>query len=155
MNKHPLRLALYAICTLIALVIIADFISPGKVFNEEVIELQRERQQYYNAGGNSHFSYEVITGNHQFSVEEKFAKSDLEDKRIEYSVSQIFREVNWYRVPPAENKPFYSFRIASGLVLPLLSIISILIAFRFRMKIDLPVFILQVLLIVDLIYLIN
>ena len=155
MNKHQhkLRVTLYATFVLAALVIIADFILPGRIINDEIIRVERERQQYYNAARNYHYSYKVITNEHQFSVTEDFAGLVQGHEKIEYSVSRIFKEVNWYRLLSSENRAVYSLRIISGLVLPLLTIISIIIAYRYKKNISTLVFVLQVLLIADMIFL--
>jgi len=153
MNQHKLRRSLYAAFTLAALVVLVDFASPGRIINDEIINVQRERQQYYNAARNYHYSYKVITSEHEFLVAEDFAELELVNEKIEYSVSRIFKEVNWYRLLSSENKSFHSLRIVSGLVLPLLIIISIFVAFRYKKKIGTLVFILQILLIADLIFL--
>ena len=155
MNKYKqkLRLSLYAIFSLVALVIIVDFILPGKIINDNIIKVKSERQQYNNAARNEHYSYKVITSEHQFSVTKDFAKLVKEHEKIEYSVSQIFKEVNWYRFFSSENRNFYSLRIISGLVVPLLVIISTLMAYHFKKNIDILLFVLNVLLISDLIFL--
>jgi len=153
MNQHKLRRSLYAAFTLAALGVLVDFASPGRIINDEIINVQRERQQYYNAARNYHYSYKVITSEHEFLVAEDFAELELVNEKIEYSVSRIFKEVNWYRLLSSENKSFHSLRIVSGLVLPLLIIISIFVAFRYKKKIGTLVFILQILLIADLIFL--
>ncbi len=152
-HQHKLRLLLYSIFALVALIVLVDFVSPGKIINDEIINVKRERQQYYNAARNHHYSYKVITSEHEFLVEEDFAKLELVNEKIEYSISRIFKEVNWYRFVSSENKSFYSLRIISGLVLPLLTIISIFVAFRYKKEIGILVFILQILLIADLIFL--
>ena len=144
----------YAIFTVIALVIMVDFIVPGTTINEDIIEIKKERQQYYNAAGNYHYSYKIITNKHQFSVEEAFAQSAKGQTKIEYSLSRIFNEVNSYSLPSAKNKSFYSLRIISGLALPILALFSILMMLRYEKKIGILVFVLQVLLIADLIFLI-
>jgi len=152
-HQHKLRLVLYAIFTLAALVILVDFVSPGRIINDEIIDVHQERQQSYNAARNYHYSYKVVTNEHQFLVTEGFAELELVNKKIEYSVSPIFKEVNWYRLLSSQDKSFYSLRIASGLVLPLLTIVLIFVAFRYKRKIGTIVFILQILLIADLIFL--
>ena len=152
-NQHKLRLSLYTIFTIIALVILTDFVSPGSIVNDEILHVQKERQQSYNAARNYHYSYKVITSEHEFLVTEDFAALELENEKIEYSVSRIFKEVNWYRLLSSENKSFYSLRIASGLVLPLLTIMLIFVAFRFKKKIGTLVYIAQILLLADLIFL--
>jgi len=148
-----LRLSLYAASTLVALIIIVDFVLPGRIINDEIINVQKTRQQYYNAARNYHYSYKVITSKHEFSVAEGFAESEWRDKKIEYSVSRVFKEVNWYRLLTSGSKSFYSLRIISGIILPLLTTMSILMAYRYKRNIDILVFVLQILLIADLIFL--
>ncbi len=155
MYLHKSRLSLYAIFTLAALIILVDFISPGTIINDEIINVQRELQQYNNAAGSSHYSFKVITNEHEFLVTEDFTKLKLVNKNIEYSVSRIFKEVNWYRLLLSENKSFSSLRIVSGLILPLLAIISMFITYRYKKEMGLFIFILQVVLIADLIFLIT
>ena len=152
-QQHKLHLALYATFVLAALVVIVDFILPGRIINDEIINVKSERQQYYNAARNYHYSYKVITSQHEFPVTEDFAQLVQDHEKIEYAVSRIFKEVNWYRLLSSENKSFYSLRIMSGLVLPLLTIISILVAFLYKKNIGTLVFVLQTLLIADLIFL--
>tara|TARA_R110002012_G_scaffold318227_1_gene536114 strand:+ start:54420 stop:54893 length:474 start_codon:yes stop_codon:yes gene_type:complete len=150
-KKQPnLRRSLYAVFTLVALVILVDFVAPGKIVNDDIIDVQQVRQNYYNAARNYHYSYKVITREHKFLVTQDFAAIELKNKKIEYAVSPIFKEVNWYRLLVSENKSFYSLRIASGLVLPLLTMISIFLAYVYDKKIGSLVFILQILLIADL-----
>ncbi|SDS40714.1 hypothetical protein SAMN04515667_2105 [Formosa sp. Hel1_31_208] len=152
-KTQKLRLSLYAIFTLASLIIIVDFVLPGRIINDEIIQIQRELQQYYNAASNYHYSYKVITNQHEFLITEDFAELELLNEKIEYSVSRIFKEVNWYQLLSSENKTFFSLRIVSGLALPLLTIISIFVAFRYKKEIGTFVFILQILLIADLIFL--
>lgn len=151
---NKLRLSAYAFFTLGAIIILVDFISPGRVINDEIIDLNRERQQYFNAAGNYHYSYTISTNKHEFIVAEKFIEPELINKKIEYSISRIFQEVNWYKLLSSQKKSFSSLRVASGFVLPLLLIISIFVAYRYKKKIGLLIFILQVLLLADFIFLI-
>jgi hypothetical protein len=156
MNKYQPKfsLFLYAAFTLLAVVIIVDFVWPGKIIKDEVLDVQWEREQYYNAARNYHYSYKVITSEHQFYVAEDFAQLVQDAEKIEYSVSRIFKEVNWYRLLNEEKRSFYSLRILSGLVLPLLAMLLFLLAYRYKWKSDILVFVIQVLLIADLIFLI-
>ena len=144
-ETNKIQLLLYGITIIIALIILIDFTLSGKVFKEDVIKVERNRETYYNAGGNSHISYKVITSKHQFSVSENFAKS-VENKQIEYSESLIFKEINRHKIVSSGKSTIYSFRIVSGLVLPLIVIITILIAYIYKKKISILIFVLQVLL---------
>lgn len=55
-------------------------------------------ERYYNSAGNSHRSYKVITKSHKFFVSKDFAKSINTKEKIEYAISPIFKEVNWYKM---------------------------------------------------------
>lgn len=151
-ETNKTQLLSYVITILLALVVLIDFTLPGKVFIEDVIKVERKREKYYNAGGNSHISYKVITSKRQFSVSEDLAKS-VEKKQIEYSESLIFKEVNRHKLVSSEKSTIYSFRLVSGLILPLIVIIIILIAFIYKKEMSILIFVLQVLLIGNLIIL--
>lgn len=153
-KKNKLRLALSGVFVFVALVILADLVLPGKILIDEILDIKKERQQYYNAGRNYHYSYKVITSKHHFWVSENFAELVQENQKIEYSVSRIFKEVNWYRLLTSENREIYSLRILSGLVIPLILIIVIGLAFKYDEKISVLVFVIQALVIADLIFLI-
>jgi len=151
-ETNKIQLLLYGITILLALVVLIDFTLPGKVFTEDVIKVERKRENYYNAGGNSHISYKVITSKRQFSVSEDLAKS-VENKQIEYSESLIFKEVNRHKLVSSEKSTIYSFRLVSGLILPLIVIITILITYIYKKEMNILIFVLQVLLLGDYIIL--
>ena len=138
---------------LMSLVVIIDFSVPGQIKSDEIIDVIRERQQYYNAARNYHYSYELITSERQFAVTEGFVNFIQEQEKIEYAVSPLFNEVNWYRLIAINHQGIYPLRILSGLVLPLLTIISIAIAHYCTRRSSTLVFVLEVCLIADLVYL--
>lgn len=144
----------YAIPVIIAFVIILDFTLPGKVYTEQVVELERQVQRYYNAGGNSHNSYEIITSKHRFTAEESFAK-EARNKEISYTVSRIFSEVNWHRIVPDGKSTVHSFRLATGLIFPILVMIVLFISYRYNKNWNTLLFVLQFFLLADLFYLLK
>ncbi|KGO07900.1 hypothetical protein NV36_00370 [Dokdonia donghaensis DSW-1] len=129
-----------------------DFALPGKMYTEEVSRVQKKKQRYYNAGGNSHNSYEVVTPKHQFSVAEDIAKS-AKGKSMSYTVSLLFQEVNSYSILPSQDRSIYSFRLVSGFVLPLLLLLAIGIKFRFKKDLSILLFVLQLLVVGNFIWL--
>lgn len=153
MSSSKLRPTIYGSFVLAALVVLIDFLLPGQIIDDHVLEIQKERQQYYNAAGNYHYSYKVVTGQDRILVSEDFAQTAQAGNPVRYSVSRIFKEINWYKLSSSENRSFYSLRLASGLVLPLLLILSIFITVRYKKKLGTLVFILQTLFIGDLILL--
>lgn len=135
-NQDKLRLCWYGLFTLASLIILADFIIPGRVVVDEIVEVKKERQQYYNAARNYHFSYKVFTSTHNFSITEDFAEEIKNNQKIEFAVSHIFKEINSYRLLNSGNREIYSLRILSGLVIPLVLIIVIGLAFKYEKKIS-------------------
>ncbi|MEM6272978.1 MAG: hypothetical protein AAF998_26430 [Bacteroidota bacterium] len=148
-----LQIAFFAISLLVAGAIILDFVLPGQIVDDRIVEVKMERQSHHNASGNSHYAYEVITGQHQFSVSEEFARVAQEREPIEYAVSRLFREINWYRRFASESKSVHSFRIATGLGLPLLAMLAMGVAFFYLRRTGTWLVVLQTLLLADLVYL--
>ena len=147
-------LYIYAIFALTAIVVIADFATPGRIIADDIVEIQKNRQQDYNDAENFHFSYKVITNEHAFQVKEAFGSMELENKKIEYSVSPLFKRVNWYRLLTVEKRSYHSLRLASGLILPLLLLLLLFLKFRYNKGNRRLLFIMQVLMIGNLIFII-
>ncbi|OIQ39926.1 MAG: hypothetical protein BM563_03355 [Bacteroidetes bacterium MedPE-SWsnd-G1] len=144
----------YAIPLIIALVIILDFSLPGKVYAEDAVTIEKELQRYYNAGGNYHYSYEVVTPERRFAVSETFA-NEVRGKSISYSVSLIFNQVNKHGLANSSKTNIYSFRIASGLVYPLFVIFILFIHYKYNKNWTTLLFVLQVILLADLFLVMN
>lgn len=151
-ETNKIKLLLYGVSLLISFIMVLDFTLPGKNFVEDVVSIKKEKQRYYNAAGNSHYSYKLISPKHHFSVSEDFAKS-VENEKIKYSVSLLFQEINRYSNLSSEKGSIHSFRIASGLVLPLIVIFAIFIAYRCKKKMSTLLFVLHVVLLSNLIFL--
>ena len=137
----------------IALLIIFDFILPGNPITEEVLNVQSQTQQYNNAAGNSHKTYTITTKNRTFYVSPDFAKSDWENKQVNYSISKLFKEVNWYRLESSDSKSYYSLRLVTGLAIPVIFIFILFILNLLNKESDVLRFVLHIVLIGDLIYL--
>ncbi len=153
-QKLELRHWVYSMYILTALMIVIDFQLPGRVLLDEVSDVKIEHQQYYNAARNLHYSYRVITSKHNFYVSEDFVDIVRKNRKVKYSVSRLFKEVNHYEVVgKAESKEMYSLRILSGLIIPLLVIIIMEMAYLNEKKFSILIFVIQVILIGDLIYL--
>ncbi|WP_304156302.1 hypothetical protein [Mesonia mobilis] len=154
MLKNKTILILNSLFCLLSLVILIDFVWPGEVIHDEVLDVVTEEQKYYNAAKNNHYSYRAITNKHEFWVSKEFSSSNWESEKIEYSVSILFNEVNWYQLRTSKSKSFYSLRIVSGAVIPLLVLLVIFISFQFKKNLEVLTFVFYVLLILDLVFLI-
>ena len=154
MFKNKTILILNSLFCLLSLVILIDFVWPGEVIHDEVLDVITEEQKYYNAAKNNHYSYRAITNKNEFWVSKEFSRSNWESEKIEYSVSILFNEVNWYQLRTSNSKSFYSLRIVSGAVIPLLVLLVIFISFQFKKNLEVLTFVFYVLLILDLVFLI-
>jgi len=151
-SKNNIRFYINAAFSLLSLVLLVDYLLPGNAIQGEVVAIKSERQDYNNAGGNSHLSYTLVTQKHQFSVEEEFARNIEKHKKVEYYVSYIFKEINSYKKIPSENISSYSLRTYSGCIVPLLTLVVLIFATFYRKNIDIITFVFQALLLGDLIY---
>jgi len=146
------KLISYVATITLALIILMDFSLSGNAFKEEIIHIDKGKQTYNNAGGNYHYFYKVKTAKRTFSVSKEFATTS-KDKIIYYTTSSIFNEINSYGSPHRKNLSRYSLRTASGLILPLVVILILLVSLKLKKRIDTLVFVLQAVLIADLIFL--
>ena len=151
-STFKLRTFLYSLFILMALVIITDFLLPGKAYTDEVRNVQAERQQYYNAAQNYHLSYKLTTDQHDFSVSEDFAETVNEGDTVNYRLSLIFKEVNRYQLVSEDKGHTDSLRTYSGLILPLIVILVMGLAYRYGNKMSILVFVIQVVAIADLVF---
>ena len=155
MPKHlHLNQWLYLLTIALAALIFVDFELPGKAVTGEILEIKKERQQYYNAAQHFHYTYKIVTAEHGFTVSQSFAKEVGVGEKIDYTVSILFHEVNRYTSVQGEHSGIHSFRWVSGLILPLLTVIIMLLAMKYPGRLGIVSFVFQVLLIADLIYLI-
>ena len=153
MSNPKYRLSFDIIFILTALAIIVDFILPGKIIQDNIVDVKKERQQHYNAARKYHYTYEIITNEHRFFVAKDFVELIKNEDKIEFSVSRIFKEVNWYRFDSTQNKSIYSLRILSGLILPLLVVVFILASILLQKDVRTLIFVVQLCLIADVMFL--
>ncbi|NND93921.1 MAG: hypothetical protein HKN45_03595 [Flavobacteriales bacterium] len=144
----------YLITLIIASLIALDFTLPGSSLNLEINEVERSRQQYYNAARNHHYSFIIHTDEHSFPVSSSFIEDSMVGQKIYYTVSLIFSEVNRYRMVESDSSEIYSLRWLSGLILPVLTILVMLLAFRYENRLELLSFIFQVLILTDFLFVI-
>ncbi|WKN42141.1 hypothetical protein [Tunicatimonas pelagia] len=139
---------------LLALFIILDFILPGNTHVSKVLDVKKELQQYYNAAGNYHYSYRILTAEHSFSISEEFARVVQKEQEIRYEVSWLFEEINNYGLVASTARNIYLLRVLSGLILPLLAIVVSVLAYKYERKVSVVIFVFQLLLLGDLLFLI-
>lgn len=143
----------YLLTVLVCAVILTDFALPGTSYTSEINYVKKERQQYYNAAGNFHYTYKVVTDSHSFIVNETLGPVLYSGAPISYRCSPIFNQVNSYQALGSDSFSTHSMRWVSGLILPLFLVLITLLTWRLRWNISNFYFILQVILAANLIYL--
>lgn len=138
----------------LCLVVLLDFILPGRAFEETVREANQQREEYYNAAQGYHYSYSISTVHHTIDLPEDLYRSDLIGTTVNYRVSLIFREINQFQIVD-QAKTTNSLRYYSGLIVPLLVLLIGLFSLRYPKRLDILVFVTQVVLLGDLIYLLQ
>ena len=147
---------LSAFFVLAALVVVMDFAYPGKVLEDQVVRIQRQVQKHNNAARGHHYSHILATTHRAFSVSEEVAQRAEAGAPIVYSVSRVFDEVNWCRIPLTDARSYYSLRWLSAALLPLLTLAAMFFEPRYKgaMEMGIVVFVLQVLLLADVLFLV-
>ncbi|MFY0688527.1 MAG: hypothetical protein JXQ90_15230 [Cyclobacteriaceae bacterium] len=135
-------------CSIIAMIILLDsFVS--KEIEETITYLGRKMESHNNASRNFHFSYEVKTTDRQFFVSGDLYNQLKVDSKVTLGISPFFQEVNKCN----GRRPLL--RLLSGVILPLLMLITGWIAMKFKNKVSTLVFVLEVMILADFIALIR
>jgi len=134
----------------VALIIMADFILPGKEHVEEVTEVERTFQRAHRK---SYHTYSIHTNNHYFDVSERFGLYVEEGMEVHYKTSLLFKQVNRYGEVTEGETYTYSLRWLTGLLFPLAAIIIFAMGFRYYRRMDVLVLVTQVLVVADIVYL--
>lgn len=138
---------------IIPFIILFDFFSSGKLVTDKTLKIEKQKQRYYNAAKNYHYTYELHTSKHKFYVSESFILKAKQYDSISYTISPLFKKVNRYYIPKLSNeKEIYSLRLFSGVVIPLIALI-LLVLERYSNKKSVLFFSIKVVLIGDLIFL--
>ena len=149
------KLLVNAFFVFAALFVVMDFAIPGKVAEDHIVRIQRQVQKHNNAARGFHYSHRLVTAHRVFSVSEEVAQRAEAEAPIVYSVSRVFDEVNWCRVPSTDARSYYSLRWLSAVLLPLLTLAAMFFEPRYQgaMEMGIVVFVLQALLLGDLLFL--
>ncbi len=133
---------------------LVDYCLEGQKTTEPVTSINKSFERYFNAGGNSHYSHNIETKNFNFNISESYYKLINKDDLIIVEESLIFKEINTSRIIKENYIETYSLRRISGLVIPLLMLIAAFLSYKFKDKVDILVFVSQVVMFANLIYLV-
>jgi len=78
-------------------------VSPGRIVNDDIIDVQQGATTIFQCRRNYHYSYKVITSEHKFLVTtESLRAFRTGHKKSNTLFSPIFKEVNWYRLADSD-----------------------------------------------------
>ena len=138
-----------------ALIMLLDFFIPGSALDSTIIGVPIEEQYYYNAAQNSHNSYHVLTESNQFDITKEKASLFEKGQAISMRQTWLFKEVQSYVINDDMVFNLYSLRLYAGLFLPILILFVMGLALRLKKRVNTLTFVLQVILLADLIYLLQ
>lgn len=112
---------LFYVFAVLSLLLLVDFGFSKSKSIEKIQMVKKTHQDYYNAGGNSHFSYELVTLKKSYFVSEEFSKELKQGSSVQINHSLLFNQCNKISIL---NSPVlsevYSLRWFSNLVIPIL-----------------------------------
>jgi hypothetical protein len=130
--------------------LIVDFVIPTKASKETVQKIKTTQQNYYNGGGNSHFSYSLITEKTSISISKELKELLQENDTINIHRSLLLNEINKISHEASSTSEIYSLRWFTGMVFPLTALILFVMHLYGIKRISALVLIAQILLFADL-----
>jgi len=149
---QTVNLGVFAI---LAILVIIDYEWPGETYTENAVSESRILENKYSTGRNYYFARRVQTEHFDFQVSDDFATTVEEGDRVLLEVSTLFKEVNEATLIDKDISEVHSFRIASGLVFPLIVLFVLYRGYKKKEKVNALVFATQVAFLANFIYLLN
>ncbi|WP_026464255.1 hypothetical protein [Adhaeribacter aquaticus] len=147
--------AIMVISGLLAIAMLIDFIIKGEISVEKIQTINQRKESYHNPAGYYHISWNIQTENHDFNISESFGLQAKQGQEIQVKISPIFKEINSVKNLETGKEEVYSLRIFSGLLLPVVVLITLAIGFKLKEKASTIVFVIEVIIFANLIYLLN
>lgn len=149
-----IQLVFGILCAIIALVIIIDYTFNSSTSTEKVLAKERQVENKYSFTGNQYYARYLATATQKISVSKELNNTVERGDMITFTTSLWFNEINRVTVPSLGVTEVYSFRTMFGLLVPLLVLILLGIGCRLKSKVSTLVFVSEVVLLADVIFLI-
>jgi len=141
-------------CIVISAIILIDTLFLGQNRTEEITGLNEEYQSYFNAAGNGHSTFKVNTTNYAFYLSPESVEALSLNVQINLKTSSIFNQP-LYVINPDTSKEIVLLSGFTGLTIPAVVILFMLLALKFKNRLGIITFVLQVALLINLAYLIQ
>ena len=141
------------ICLFIALISLGDFVFSNSSIKDIITEKKTSYESYNNAGGNSHVSKSIHSQKFEFNCSDAFFELSSVSDSLNLKVSPIFNKINRYTNLQKQYSETYSLRYVTGLIIPVLGLLILMLSFKFKEKMTIIVFVAQIALLSNFIYL--
>lgn len=139
----------------VAMAILADFEFSSETITQEVFSKNYRLENRQSTGRNYYYAAHIQVGDYSIPVSEDFADNTKKGHQLTFNKSLLFNEVNRVtNVDTGESEKF-SFRWMTGCIIPLLAIIVFVLGIERREKVNTLVFVAEVVLIINFVFLLN
>ncbi len=139
----------------VAMAILADFEFSSETITYLVDKKQNRLENRQSTGRNYYYSAHLTAGDYTIAVSEDFGDATKKEHTLTFEKSLLFNEVNRVTNVTTGMSEKFSFRWMTGCIIPLFAIIVLVLGIRRREKLNTLVFVTQVVLLIDFVFLLN
>lgn len=139
----------------VAMAILADFEFSRETITHLVDKKQNRLENRQSTGRNYYYSAHLTAGDYTIPVSEDFGDATKKGHTLIFEKSLLFNEVNSVTNSDIGLSEKFSFRWMTGCIIPLFAIIFFILGIKKREKLNTLVFVTQVILLLDFVFLLN
>jgi len=139
----------------VAMTILADFEFSSQTITQKVDSKSSRLENRQSTGRNYYYATHLISGEYRIPVSEDFGDSTDVGHTLTFKKSLLFKEVNRVTNMDTGESEKFSFRWMTGCVIPLFAVIVLILGIKRREKLNTLVFVTEVVLIINFIFLLN
>lgn len=137
----------------VAMAILADFEFTSKTITQKVDSKSSRLENRQSTGRNYYYATHIIAGDYRIPVSEDFADTTEKGHTLIFKKSLLFNEVNRVTNVDTGASEKFSFRWMTGCIIPLFGIVVFVLGIKRREKVNTLVFVAQVVLIINFVFL--
>lgn len=149
------QLGFMMVMIVMAMAILADFEFSSETVTQQVTAKSSRLENRQSTGRNYYYATHLITEDYRIPVSENFGDATKKGHTLIFNTSLLFNEVNRVTNEDTEMSEKFSFRWMTGCIIPLFAIIVLVLGIKRREKLNTLVFVTEVVLLIDLVFLLN
>ena len=139
----------------VAMAILADFEFSSQTITHQVDSIRNRLENRQSTGRNYYYSTHITAGDYTIPVSKDFRDATEKDHTLNFEISLLFNEVNRVTNLDTGQSEKFSFRWMTGCIIPVLAIIVLVLGIKRREKLNTLVFVAQVVLLLDFVFVLN